>query len=134
MTARTRKVERIHSVLRQMEKLQQRKVALIERRCAENQAEQEALIRALNEDHALHGLFIDTTARRLRSLAEAGARLVREREIEQRRLIAQAARARAAGNLAADVAEEARRAAEQADPREVIERVSVPSRRRASPP
>ena len=49
-------------------------MADLERRLADLDAMQVELIGALNDTNALHGLFIDATARRLSSIAEEAER------------------------------------------------------------
>lgn len=46
------------------------RLAALQRREAEFMIEQELLIQALNADQPLHGLFVETMARRLRALSE----------------------------------------------------------------
>ena len=48
------------------------------------------LISALNETNALHGLFIDATARRLSTTAEEAERVAREKEAQSLKVKAHA--------------------------------------------
>ena len=54
------------------------------------------LIGALNDTNALHGLFIDATARRLSSIAEEAERVGREKEMQSLKLKEHARRVKSA--------------------------------------
>ena len=69
MSAEARKIHRILAVQQQLYRIEEWKLADLERTLERLEASQQDLIRALNEDDALQGLFIDATARRLRSLS-----------------------------------------------------------------
>ena len=64
------------------------------------EAAQRELIAALNENHALYDLFIDTIARRLRALAEEASRTRDAKDAQARRLLACAGRLKTAERLA----------------------------------
>ena len=69
--SKAEKSRRILVALEQLHRVEQWKMADLERRLAELEQEKVELIGALNDNDALHGLFIDATARRLSSTAEA---------------------------------------------------------------
>lgn len=79
MRDRVDKVKRILAAEAQLHRIEQWKMAEIERQLAELDAMQVELIGALNDTNALHGLFIDTTARRLSTVAEQAERVRREK-------------------------------------------------------
>jgi uncharacterized coiled-coil protein SlyX len=79
MQKQVEKVRRILAAESQLYRIEQWKMAELERRLAELEALQVELIGALNDTNALHGLFIDTTARRLGSVGEEAERVRRER-------------------------------------------------------
>ena len=79
MKKQVEKARRIHAAEAQLYRIEQWKMADLERRLAELEATQVELIGALNDSNALHGLFIDATARRLSSIAEEAERVRRER-------------------------------------------------------
>jgi len=87
MSERGRRAERIVAVHRQMHRAETWKLAELQRRLAEIEASKIALIGALNSDEALHGLFIDAMARRLRFLSEEAARIAGERDLQSRRVV-----------------------------------------------
>lgn len=62
--------KRLLSVQRQLRKIEEAKLAEVQRRLQDVKDEQVALVAAMNDDGALQGLFLDTMARRLKSLAE----------------------------------------------------------------
>src|ERR1700741_2685954 len=76
------KARRILAAEQQLHRIEQWKLAELARRLAERDAMQVELIGALNETNALHGLFIETTARRLSSIAEEAERVGREKEMQ----------------------------------------------------
>jgi hypothetical protein len=95
-------VERLHRMLalqRQLHRIEEWKLADLDQTLEALAASQDGLIRALNEDDALQGLFIDATARRLRALSEEAARVETERTAQLARLIEHAARKACAERL-----------------------------------
>lgn len=101
MRSKAQKARRLVSVQAQMKRMEEWKLADLERRLAEGEAAQREIIAALNEDHALYGLFIDTTARRLRALAEEAGRLRDAKDVQARRVLACAGWLKSAERLAA---------------------------------
>lgn len=122
MDQRTRKAKRVLAVQQQLSRIEQEKLARLQRRLGELEAEQRELISALNADHALHGLFLDTMARRLGVIAEEMAVVAREKDMQSRRAIEQTTRAKLAQRLAERTEDEARRAEDRRELLEVIER------------
>ncbi|MET0568905.1 MAG: hypothetical protein ABWZ74_07495 [Hyphomicrobiaceae bacterium] len=100
MRSRTHKAHRLVSVQAQIKRAEEWKLADIERRLAAGEAAQRELIAALNENHALYDLFIDTIARRLRALAEEASRTRDAKDAQARRLLACAGRLKTAERLA----------------------------------
>lgn len=78
-------------------------MADLQRTLAELESTQAEIIGALNEDHALQGLFIDTMARRLRALAEEALQTGREKDAEQLRSLEQGMKLARAERLTAAV-------------------------------
>jgi hypothetical protein len=103
MSARAEKASRILSVQRQLQRIETWKLAELQNRLAELEATQAELIRALNDDEALHGLFIDTMATRLRLLSEESARVAVERDVQSRRTAEQSGQAKLAERLSASI-------------------------------
>lgn len=114
MSARAEKASRILSVQLQLQRIETWKLAELQNRMAELEATQAELIRALNDDEALHGLFIDTMATRLRLLSEESARVAVERDVQSRRTAEQSGQAKLAERLSASIKlQEARADAQQ---------------------
>ena len=82
MQKQVQKARRILAAAQQLHRMEQWKLADLQRRHADLESMQVELIGALNDTNALHGLFIDATARRLSSIAEEAERMVRERDAQ----------------------------------------------------
>jgi hypothetical protein len=104
MDRRARKSRRILAAQQQLHRIEQWKLAQLQARLAELETEQLELIGALNDTHALHGLFIDTMARRLGSLAEEASRVAREKDAQSLELVEHAVRVRLADRLVRAIA------------------------------
>jgi len=122
MEKRRQKAHRILSVQRQLSRIEEQRMADLNRRLSELETSQRDLIAALNEDHALHGLFIDTTARRLRSMAEEAGRVGRAREAQSQRLLDRAAQVRCAERALERAAQDADRALGRRELLDIVER------------
>lgn len=114
MSKRAQKAHRVLAVQKQLHRVAAWKLAELRGRLQELEASQAELIGALNEDDALHGLFIANIARRIRSLAEESSRVAREREDQSRKLIGQASRVRLVERMTARIdLQDARQEAQQ---------------------
>jgi hypothetical protein len=114
MQNRAEKTRRVASVQAQIKRLEEWKLAELERRLAKSEEAQRETIAALNQDHPLHGLFIDVIARRLRTLTEEASRTRDIRDVQGRRLLACAGRSKSADRLAA--------AADRAEQRDIAKK------------
>jgi uncharacterized coiled-coil protein SlyX len=121
MNAHARRVHRILAVQQHLHRIEEWKLSDLQRKLEELQTLQESLIRALNEDHALQGLFIDCMARRLRVLADEAALVGRQRQVQTVQLLEQAARKACAERLAGAADREMERAAAKKELLDVIE-------------
>jgi hypothetical protein len=121
MSVRGRKAERILSVQKQLHRVEAWKLAGLQHRLAELEASKIDLIDALNEDEALHGLFIDNMANRLRSLSEEAGRIVGERDLQSRRVVEQSGQVRLAERLSATIGVQDQRAEMERELLETIE-------------
>ena len=121
MRARDRQSQRILTVQRQLHRIEQWKMAELEQRLADLDATQRDLISALNEDHALHGLFLDTMARRLKSLAEEADRVMPLKQAQSLVLLAQAVRSRLAERLARAARQDLERETERKELLEIVD-------------
>jgi hypothetical protein len=86
VSAKADKSRRVLEAFQQLHRIEQWKLADLERRLADLEQMQVELIGALNDTNALHGLFIDATARRLSSTAVEADRVAREKEVQALKL------------------------------------------------
>lgn len=84
MDKRLRKTTRLLKVQEQLHRIAEWKLAGLQAKAAELQNAQEALIRTLNDDDALYGLFVEARSKRLQVLA-AEANVVEKAQDEQRK-------------------------------------------------
>lgn len=127
MQERAQKVKRMLAVQQQLTRIEEWKLADLERTLEGLEASQRELIGALNEDDALQGLFIDALARRLRSLSEEALRVGEERQAQSARLLEHGARRVCAERLAEAVALQVARAADKKQLLDIIERCVGPA-------
>jgi uncharacterized coiled-coil protein SlyX len=132
MKERVERVGRILALQRQLHRIEEWRLADVQRRIAALEVAQHELINSLNEDDALHGLFIDTLARHLRALSEEAGRLAVEKELQSHRLIEHTTRLKAVERLFAQVDEALSRANDRKALDQLID--SLMSRRAASFP
>jgi hypothetical protein len=109
MSERVERLRRVLAVQQQMQRIEEWKLAEIERRIAALDAAQREVIAALNQDSALHGLFVDATAKRLNALAKDARRAEAEKAQQVPRLTEQTARLRLAERLFATAEVDAQR-------------------------
>jgi hypothetical protein len=121
------KVHRILDVQQQLHRIEEWRLADLDRTLRELATSERDLIRALNEDEALQGLFIDATARRLASIAEQAARVGKEKTAQEQRLLEHAARKVCAERLAQTVDREVAQAADKRNLLDAIERFIAPA-------
>jgi hypothetical protein len=86
MENRAKKARRLLNVLEQLHEIEERKKLQLQRRHEELERSQLEVIDALNSDDALHGLFIDTTAKFLKSLAMESKRVAEAKELQIERV------------------------------------------------
>ena len=127
MSSQARKIHRILGVQQQLFRIEEWKLADLERTLEQVGASERELIRALNEDDALQGLFIDALARRLRALAEEASRVGQDRDVQSARLIEHAARKICAERLAEAVDRQVLRATDKKELIDTIERCVGPA-------
>jgi hypothetical protein len=117
-------VERARRVLalqEQLHRIEHWKLLDLQRRSAELAAEREDLIAALNNDVALQGLFLDATARRLKSMAQEADAVAREETAQTARVGEYATRVACADRHHQAVSETERRQDERQTLREVLD-------------
>lgn len=121
---RLRSASRILAVQKQLQRLEERKLADIQSQGMLLKAEEAEILCSLNETDALHGLFVEAMAKRLRGLAEQGARLDTDRAAVMRRLLEQARRRKRAETLHRAVSDAWRREADRRELLDMIERAA----------
>ncbi|WP_439542354.1 hypothetical protein [Hyphomicrobium sp.] len=119
MRDRVRSLKRIADVQKQLHNLEEVKYARLQQRLAECRSAQDALSNVLSNDDALHGLFVDVTVRRLKSLRQEEAKLAPEIEAQARVVLEHGGRLRNSERLKDEVTVELRRIEE----REELERL-----------
>jgi uncharacterized protein YqcC (DUF446 family) len=124
MTAHARKMKRILAVQQQLHQIEQWRLTDLHSSLEQLAADQKDLIGALNKDDALQGLFIDSMARRLQSLADAASKTAQETEVQSVRLLEQAGRLICAERTAAAADLAVLRANERKDLLATIERLT----------
>ena len=120
MQDRAAKSKRVLAAQQQLHRVEQWKLADLQRRLAELNAAQIDTISALNGSE-LHGLFIEATARRLRSLAEEADRVTLEKDKQSAKTSEHAGRVRAAERLAHTLQIELVREIERKELMEIID-------------
>ena len=113
--------QRVLSAQEQLHRIEQLKMAVLERRSAELERQQVELIAALNDHDALHGLFIDATARRLSAIAEEAERLKRDKAAQSLKVNEQAVRVRVSERLYRARSQDFQRDKEGKDLLEIVE-------------
>lgn len=128
MEKRAAKAKRILAAQQKMHRMEQWKLAELQQRLAALKAAQVELIDALNGENALHGLFIDTTARRLGSLAEEEQHVALASHAQSLRTKEHAARERVTERFAQAAAQDLERELERKELMEIIEQLLATGR------
>ena len=132
MEDRAKKARRLLQVLEQLHQIEERKKLELQRRYDELERSQEEVINALNTEDALHGLFIDTTAKFLKSLAQEAQRVAEARELQSEKLRERATNMKTAERLTDNLEQIVARNVGEKELQDVIERYT--GRRGASLP
>ena len=122
MNERVKKARRILAVQAQMHRAEEWKLAQLQQRLKQLEASQRQMIGALNQDNALHGLFIDTMAKYLQVLTEQAGAVARQIDVQLPRTLAEAARLRGAERLLRNVTEQVQRTGDRKDLLDIVER------------
>lgn len=124
MPSRVKKIRRIVKAQEQLKIAEEWRLRSLESQLAEAEIGERELLASLGAESALHGLFLDATARRLRTVAEDVARIRQHRELQSGKLLASAARLKAAERLSAGTEREAQRETERNDLLDLIEQLA----------
>jgi len=84
MDKRLRKVKRILKVQEQLHKMAEWKLVQLQRQVTELRDAQTGLIETLNKDDALHGLFVESAAKRIQALAAQENQVEQLREVQSK--------------------------------------------------
>ena len=123
MQSRAKKIQRIVKAQAQLKLAEEWRLRGLQGRLAEIEAGERELLASLGTDNALHGLFLDATARRLRSVAEDAARTTERRDQQSRKLLVAATRLKSAERLSEAAGREAERDIEKKDLLDLIEQL-----------
>jgi len=126
MKKRAKKVERVLDVLKHIHRIEELKKVELQRKLVELERSQHEVIHALNTDDALHGLFVDTTAKFLRSLAKEAQHVAKAKDIQSQRILENASKLKHAERLSEKLERETRRVETETQLNEAIERVTRP--------
>jgi hypothetical protein len=132
MEKRLKRARRLLEVLSQLHEIEEHRKLVLQRRFDELERSQRDIIDALNRDDALNGMFIDTSARFLKSLAQEARRVADAKELQTQRVLQQATKMKTAERLTNALDERVARAGKERELYDIIERYS--GRRGASLP
>lgn len=121
MRDRVRSLKRILEVQRHLHSVEEVKFARLKQKVQECQNEQRALSEALSEEGALHGLFLDVTVRRIKSLQQDESRLMPLLDAQAKVLVEHGGRMRNSERLADALAVEVAREDERRELEELLE-------------
>lgn len=136
MSTRAHRTHRLRALQEQLLRIERWKLAELQRRGAELDTERRELIAALNESDALQGLFLDATARRLKSIAQQIDEASRREQAQFARVRDHATRVACAERLSETADREAARESEKRSQLDVIERLvgaETPASRKIGP-
>jgi hypothetical protein len=123
MQTRAKKIRRIVRAQEQLKLAEEWRLRSLEGQLADATISERELLTSLGTDNALHGLFLDATVRRLRTVAEEVERLKKQRERQSRKLLASATRLKSAEQLSAAAEHESRREIEKKELLDLIEQL-----------
>lgn len=122
--ARMQKARRLLEIHRNMQRLEEVKVASLRSREAELAAMQEDIVTALNSGEGLQGMFVPMIVRRLKSLGEEAARVAQELAARLRSLQTIAGRTKLAERRSRGYEQELAKSRAEKELIEIIERIA----------
>lgn len=111
--ARLLKLQRLLRLQEQLHRQAEWKLAALQRQEAELQETQKALVGALNDTDALHGLFVAATARRLKAVGAEVQQVQRARDVQKERVLEAGMRMKHAERMVDTAAVEDQRGSEK---------------------
>jgi hypothetical protein len=122
MEKRAQRARRLLNVLTKLHRIEEQKKFELQRRYDELERSQREVIHALNAEDALHGMFIDTTARLLRSLSTEAQRVGEARDAQSVRLRERAVKVKTAERLKKTLEKNTDQIRKESELRDIIER------------
>lgn len=126
LEARLKKTRRLLDLHRDLQRLEEERIAGLRRRQDELAVLQEEIFDSLNGDGGLQGLFTPMIVRRLKSLGDESLRVAEELKRRSEALLAIAARTKHAERLAHTYEQAHNRASAERELRDIIERIARP--------
>jgi hypothetical protein len=123
MQTRAQKIKRIVRAQEQLKLAEEWRLRSLDGQLADAWVSERELLTSLGTDNALHGLFLDATVRRLRTVAEEVERIRKQQERQSRKLLASAIRLKSAEQLSAAVERDSRREIEKKELLDLIEQL-----------
>jgi hypothetical protein len=115
MDRRLRKAVRLLNVQEQLHKIAEWKLASLQRQSTDLQNAQEVLIETLNNDEMLHGLFVESRAKRLQTLAGEESQVKQAQETQSKVALEKAKQVKRTERMLETLTLEHRRAEEKKD-------------------
>jgi len=137
MSKRAERTHRVLALQEQLHRIERWKLLDLQRRAAELDSLRDELIAALNDSDTLQVLFLDATARRLKSIAKEADEVRRQEQLQAVRVGEHAMRAACAERLSEAVDKQDARADEKQALADVIDRLvggATPASRKIAPP
>jgi hypothetical protein len=122
--ARMRKAQRLHSVQKSLQRLEEDRISILRNRQAELASLQEEIIGSLNSDEMVQDLLVSAIVRRLKSLNEESVRLAAELERRYQALRTIAPRTKCAERLSNTYEQQHEHARAEKELRDIIERIA----------
>jgi len=123
MQTRAQKIKRIVRAQEQLKLAEEWRLRSLDGQLADAWVSERELLTSLRTDNALHGLFLDATVRRLRTVAEEVERIRKQQERQSRKLLASAIRLKSAEQLSAAAERDSRREIEKKELLDLIEQL-----------
>jgi hypothetical protein len=122
MARKANRSERLVAAMKKLHRVEELKKIELQNQLGELKRSEEDIIASLNRDDAIHGLFIDTSSRFLRSLARQAERVSQAKEQQSRTLLDRAGKLRRAEKLRDKVSRRTEHTESEKHLNEVIER------------
>jgi hypothetical protein len=122
MARKANRSERLVAAMKKLHRVEELKKIELQNQLGELKRSEEDIIASLNRDDAIHGLFIDTSSRFLRSLARQAERVSQAKEQQSRTLLDRAGKLRRAEKLRDKVSRRNEHSESEKHLNEVIER------------